>query len=367
MIKIAHLTSAHPRFDPRVFHKECVSLAELGYQVTLIVADGKGDAMHRGVRVVDAGASRGRMERISLAPRRVLAKALELDADVYHLHDPELLLIINKLKKIKKIIIFDMHENTDAQIIERKWIPTFIRKPLAVAYRFYELISIKKIDALVVPQVSMQDKFKSYVETVCIANFPRLVTPEVGEKEIDKFSMIYAGGIGEARGVFNLLDLFYELKRIDARYRLTLAGPIENESHQRITSHPVWKHVEYRGVLSIEEVYREYNNHAIGLIMFNNVGQYHMSHSVKLFEYMQNGMFVVVPNFGDWVAFQREYRVGCCVEVDRPVDTAIQISKLTKSILKDIGERNRLTVARAFNWQSEEQKLARLYENLLAQ
>jgi hypothetical protein len=47
--KIAHLTSAHPRYDTRIFIKMCTSLAMSGYKVSLIVADGQGSE-RRGIK-----------------------------------------------------------------------------------------------------------------------------------------------------------------------------------------------------------------------------------------------------------------------------------------------------------------------------
>lgn len=41
-MNICHLTSVHSRYDTRIFLKECRSLARTGYQVSLVVADGKG-------------------------------------------------------------------------------------------------------------------------------------------------------------------------------------------------------------------------------------------------------------------------------------------------------------------------------------
>ena len=40
MTKVCHLTSAHPSNDPRIFHKQCASLAREGYD-TYLVARGE--------------------------------------------------------------------------------------------------------------------------------------------------------------------------------------------------------------------------------------------------------------------------------------------------------------------------------------
>src|SRR5690606_42145408 len=91
MKRVAHLTSAHPRFDVRIFHKQCTSLAGAGYDVSLVVADGRGDERTNGVAVLDVGASRGRLDRVRNAPTRVLRRALELEADLYHPPVPDLI------------------------------------------------------------------------------------------------------------------------------------------------------------------------------------------------------------------------------------------------------------------------------------
>ena len=50
-MKIAHLTSAHPRFDTRIFVKQCCSLAK-SYETYLVVADGKGDEVKNLVKIL---------------------------------------------------------------------------------------------------------------------------------------------------------------------------------------------------------------------------------------------------------------------------------------------------------------------------
>ena len=43
MIKVCHLSSAHHRFDTRIFYKQCQSLASDNRLVSLVIADGLGN------------------------------------------------------------------------------------------------------------------------------------------------------------------------------------------------------------------------------------------------------------------------------------------------------------------------------------
>ena len=88
---VCQITTVHPRTDGRIFHKECTSLAEQGYRVTLLVNDGKGDEQDMGVHLVDIGGFRGRIKRVIAAQPIALVKAWKLNADIYHFHDPELI------------------------------------------------------------------------------------------------------------------------------------------------------------------------------------------------------------------------------------------------------------------------------------
>jgi hypothetical protein len=143
MQKIAHLTSAHPRDDIRIFHKECVSLSK-NYDVSLVVADGKGYATVKGVRVLDVGKSNGRLHRMLIATRRVYKKALQLNADVYHAHDPELLPVLSKLKRKGKKVVFDAHEDLPKQVLFKPYLKPWSSKIISKTIAWYENRVCKK-------------------------------------------------------------------------------------------------------------------------------------------------------------------------------------------------------------------------------
>ena len=89
MLTVCHFTSAHPPYDGRIFYKECVSLAKAGYEVYLVIPNAK-DEIIEGVHIVGVQVNNGnRFCRILLTANAICKKALSLNADIYHFHDPD--------------------------------------------------------------------------------------------------------------------------------------------------------------------------------------------------------------------------------------------------------------------------------------
>ena len=105
--KVCHISTLYSSTDTRVFQKECVSLAKHGYEVHYIVANQKDDFIE-GVKIHSVKSSvSNRFQRMRNTSKKALEKALEIDAEIYHLHNPELLLISSALKKKGKKVITD--------------------------------------------------------------------------------------------------------------------------------------------------------------------------------------------------------------------------------------------------------------------
>ena len=100
--KICHVTSAHQPFDGRIFERECTSLAK-HYDVYMIVPNTE-DCDCNGVHVLGVHIPQGRLKR-QFYIKDIYKRMVDVDADIYHFHEPELFPYALKIKKRKGKIV----------------------------------------------------------------------------------------------------------------------------------------------------------------------------------------------------------------------------------------------------------------------
>ena len=173
-VKVCHITSVHPVEDVRIFQKECVSLAKARYDVTLIQ---QGESYEKsGIHILGFGEiAPNRFQRMLFTARKAYRKALAADADIYHLHDPELLPYGLKLKRRGKTVIFDSHEDVPADILGKEWLPVFLRKGISRLYMWYENRCFAQMDAVIGVTPHICDRIRRQcARAELITNYPIL-------------------------------------------------------------------------------------------------------------------------------------------------------------------------------------------------
>lgn len=363
---IAHLTSAHPRDDIRIYLKQCLSFAGHGHTVTLVVADGLGDMSRSGVSIVDVGRSNGRLARMLSATRRVLRQALVLDADVYHIHDPELLSICLALKRSGKKVVFDAHEDVPKQILGKHYLPSVLRKMIASLFGHYERYVCRRIDGVIAATPTIRNKFLAiHPNSVDINNYPIIGELDIGgDVHWSEQEVCYVGGIAAIRGV---REIVRALELTESNVQLNLVGGfIEKVVEVEVQGYPAWSRVHVWGIQGRAGVRDVMARSVAGLVTLHPTPNYIESLPIKMFEYMSAGIPVIASDFPLWRDIVEGNGCGICVDPLDPAKIAKAIDDLVGNPRKaqQMGRRGQQAVLERYNWAIEDRKLQAYYQRL---
>jgi len=366
--RVAHLTSAHPRYDTRIYLKQCRSLAAAGYETYLIVADGEGDEVREGVRIRDAGAAGGRGDRVFGATRRVLRRALELNADVYHFHDPELLPIGLALKRRRKRVIYDAHEDVPRDILSKVYISPVVRRPIAAMADRFERFASQRFDAVVAATPIIRDKFRGFgAVAVDVNNFALLGELDIAAMANEKAAEVcYVGGIASVRGIKEIVAAVGFCR---SEVRLNLAGTFDEVGLKAdVEKLSGWDRVSELGYLSRPQVRDVLHRSVAGLVTLHPTQAYMDALPIKMFEYMSASIPVIASNFPLWREIVETKGCGLCVDPLNPEAIAAAIDKLMANpdLAREMGARGNEAIRQRYNWEAEERKLLSLYGQILA-
>jgi glycosyltransferase involved in cell wall biosynthesis len=349
----------------RIFHKELKSLVKVYPDIHLIVADGLGDKLVDGIQIHDIGKPSGRKERFLKFPKLALKKALQINADLFHLHDPELLMIANGLKANGGKAIYDSHEDLPRQIMSKTYIPKILRKIISGFLERFENRKVSKMYGVIAASNKLFVERFAKVNTngIDIHNYPKRDDIDFCENWDNREMAIgYIGGIFKTRGIIETLDA---IEGTDIK--LLLAGnfsPADLEIECK--NHPAWENVEYFGFLNRQGINDLLKRIRLGLVILEATPSYVNSLPVKMFEYMAAGLPVVASNFPMWIDIIESTKSGIFVDQTDSLDIRTKIQEIITNVelLKEYGRNGRQTVLEKYNWEIEEERLIEFYKSI---
>jgi glycosyltransferase involved in cell wall biosynthesis len=368
--KVIHLTSVHPYNDVRIFCKELVSLKQNGFSVTLIVpaaGDIRDDLSN--IEIISVGIPRNRLLRATLTAWRIYRIAEKNKAAIYHFHDPELIWVGLLLKAHGLKVIYDVHENVSAQILDKEWLPRRMRKFISYFFAKFEIWSAKYFDYVIVATPSIKKYFTEFNISQCIDinNYPFLVEYNFCVSNLEKIDnqICYVGCISEIRGIKQMIFVLELIS--DAQ--LALAGNFSDAVLRKdccVLSG--WERVIERGIVDRKSAITLMKQSIAGLVLFHPVANHIEAQPNKFFEYMAAGIPVIASDFPLWRSIIVGNNCGICVN---PLDI-YAIADAIKYIIdhpeeaKIMGNNGRRLVLEKFNWENEVKKLLDVYKEVLA-
>lgn len=367
--KVCHITSIHSRYDGRIFKKECKSLKNAGYQVILLVNDLKSDEIIDDIEIISTNyKAKNRLLRFINSGFILLKKAIEVDADIYHLHDPDLLIVGNKLKKMGKKVIFDSHEDFPTDISEKEWIPSIFRKIISKMYTLYEKMSILNYDAIISVSPHIVDRLKKInSDTYMVTNYP--ILKENMNLKDDTYkkrnnNICFAGAVNKDWNHHVISEAIQEME--DVKY--VLVGPSSTSYMLILKEQNSWSKIDYRGIVDFSEVQRIYKEAKIGIATHytKSLDGKGTLGNTKLFEFMEAGLPVICSDYPLWDEIIRKHKCGISVN-PRNSD---EVKKAIEYILNNpieaekMGRNGMEAVQTEYNWGSQEFILLELYKQL---
>jgi len=363
---ICHCTSVHKSSDVRILLKECRSLVNAGFRVSLVVA-GAEDEIKHGVSIFGVPKNSGRAGRFLQTVNAVVARAASLGADADHLHDPELFRGVTTLRKTGAKVVYDAHEDLPKQVLSKPYIPILFRGVVAALAGILERSMSRRLSGVVCATPIIANRFSMYIpNTVAVCNFPSLEDmPQPVSWDQKSDEVCYIGGIFKTRGAMEMVRAMDELSLV----RLNLAGTFSPISlRQEVSAISGWQQVNELGFLDRTGIRSVLSRSKVGLVLLHPTQSYTEALPVKLFEYMAAGLPVVASDFPILKDIVERHQCGFCVD---PLDTEA-ITSAIRYLMEHpdeaaaMGLRGRLAVENQYSWQSQEEVLIQFYQNLLS-
>lgn len=366
------LSNAHPIHDCRIHFRQALFAANSGLRVSIFAIEDGGRCESIDAHGFPPAPSRFR--RFLLGWRLALLAAHER-ADLYHFHDPEMLLPMTALRFItRRPVIYDCHENVVDSIRHKPYIPRLLRSLLAKCVYVIQWLCTKLLGTVVVATAEQLEMFPASVQHLVVQNFPPLsIQPEVDFESDRPHDLVHCGTLSRERGSSVLLEtlriLVHELGRADCQLLLigTTFDRLEEECRQFLLEHRLERNITFRGYIPLDEVPRQLTQAKIGLMCHQATQQYRYGVASKLFDYMAAGLAIV----GGRADFDREFapenRVKIYVDETKPQEYAREIVRLLDDVERRIamGRQARQLFEERYTAESQAEALLEFYQQQL--
>lgn len=374
-MRICHVTSAHSRYDARIFKRQCRTLADADNDVLLVSFDGKNNEIKDRVTIRSYSQHKySKKDRFKLLfkNKKIINRLSSEDADIYQIHDIELIEIGRKLKNKGKKVIFDSHENWKGYL--SKLLPnlSLIKWIYCLFFDFYYKKVISKFDAVFSVSPNIVESLKKYSNHVfMVSNFPSLKSEMPELRESEKKDFVYAGTVYDISNQINTVRSISLLSsQHEVNYRII--GKIDDNLKQDIIKNDIYSRVVFTNWVEKQELDKLLAESLAGIILLdydpiccNKEGQLG---SNKIFEYMSAGIPVICTDFKLWKELIIDkYKCGICVNPNSvsEIQEAMTYIIEHKEEARQMGIRGRDAVMQEFNWEKEIKSFVSIYKKII--
>jgi glycosyltransferase involved in cell wall biosynthesis len=372
-LKVCHFASVHTTTDTRVFHRECTSLAKF-FDVTFIGIGNKSGLMNN-VNVIAVPKPSNRIYRLLFTTWKVFFLAWKQHADIYHIHDAELIPFAFLFALRGKKVIYDIHENTYEDIMRKPWILDSFRWVLGLLFKTLEWLSAQSMyTILVIAKPEFAKKFITRKRVIIqnFADFEQFNSYRITQRQaIVANNLFYIGTVYDYYyDLIPIIKALHNLKQQGKIIHFHCVGYKGRYVDTVLSKLPEYEELKeqlhFYGYLNTTEGYEISKTCKVGLCLKNQPEEILLSHERKFFEYMAAGLPVLACNYHIYKEIIDTHQIGKYVTIDDATAISAALDELFFTTQKlDMYAANGVDAAElTFNWHAEETKLVDLYNNM---
>lgn len=369
MGKVCIITSAHKVLDARIFYKQAKSLKKNCFDVSLIAPHDKEESIE-GIKIIPIKNNKNILYRRTKMLYEIFKKASREKADIYHLHDIELVILGLALKLLGKNVIYDFHED--------KYLSIKSRDGIINKYINAHIVNILQKSATKFLYTILAERFYSerINGDILILNYPlksKFNNYNISEKRNNEIRniLLYTGRVTKSRGAINHVKLLNYINDVEVHLvgycRKSLAEElrkIAGNNVNRLYIEGENYYVPYERILD----YYENERLLAGLSLFPYKDKLMKKELTKFFEYMAAGIPIICSDSYTWTNLIENNGIGYTMNPNKPDVVRDKINRLKedKKKLIKMGLKGKELVEEKFNWDEEEKKLIDFYEKILS-
>lgn len=363
-LQVIHISTVHYWQDARILDKECKGLSENGFDVRLFIQH-DGDKEIDGVHIEGLPLAEVKIHRLTRVIPKMLLKVIRADRKaILHLHDPELLIFGVLFKILGFKVIYDVHEDLPKDILDKEWIPSWLRKPISGIMKKLEFLATAAFDGVVSVTPIIHQRFQ-HIESALVRNFPKLDLFLQEEPEISGNYAVYVGDVRDIRGA---MEMTQAINTCENDLELKLGGRVYPKGYENtLIQADARNRLELLGWIPHGEIPALLKQAICGLVVLHPLDGYKEAYSVKMFEYMAAGIPVIASNFPMWKEIIESSDCGVLVNPLDVNEIAEAIDRLAENREQAMamGKRGREAAKTKYNWAQEEKTLVQFYENIV--
>lgn len=377
-LRVLHVTTVHPPFDVRIFHKEVRSLAASGISVGLATTVTQPE-IHDGIPLVALGSSEGPRWRRIVRDLRAFRTIYAHRQAIVHIHDPELLLVAALPALMGARVVYDVHEFYVERIGSSHWIPGPLRRFATWAYDTIERLVLPRFAGVVIVSEAMRERYAGIVNPERIAlvrNFPNLDATELERARHSSHPLegrpyaIHTGGASRLRAFHTIVAAAEELKAMGSPLTIVNLGPTDLSDYEPAEAAQLLERARNAGIImpgrvSYEESQRWMAHATAGYLPLADTENNRRGMPNKLFEYLLFGLPVVATRIGRVADIVGTTQAGTLVPFEAPSEHAAALAALAQhAALHQRFAAASTRAARAYSFDGEFDALETLYARI---